>query len=161
MQWAFPGRFRLCVKTCGKNDFWNESRLLILGWNQMASNILWLPRCSSRHKPQRGNQTSDPRSGNNGIKRFLLQRNQVEEIGETEAPIGCLEDLFKRHPAIFHSRRVTRDGHTLLWAAWLGYKNIFLVGATAHTLNRYKNQPRQASYACASRKRRSIIQIIF
>lgn len=67
----------------------------------------------------------------NGIKRFLLRRNLVDELGETEAPVDCLEDLFEKYPAIFHSRRITTGSHTLLWAAWLGYKNIFLLGADA------------------------------
>lgn len=81
------------------------------------------------HKEEIGRLIREAKT--NGIKRFLLRRNLVEELGETEAPVDCLEDLFEKYPAIFHSRRVTTGSHTMLWAAWLGYKNIFLLGADA------------------------------
>lgn len=68
-----------------------------------------------------------------GIKRFLLRKNLVDALGEAGHAdhVDCLETLCERNPALFHSKRITTGSHTLLWAAYLGYRNLILLGADA------------------------------
>lgn len=48
------------------------------------------------------------------IRRFVSRRDLAEELGEKDAPVDCLEELFEKHPAIFHSRRITTGRRSLL-----------------------------------------------
>lgn len=69
-----------------------------------------------------------------GIHHFLLRENLIQALGELgqRPEVSCLETLFETVPTIFRSRRITTGSHTLLWAAWLGYKDLILLGADAN-----------------------------
>ena len=74
------------------------------------------------------------RSQEYGIRAFLLRDALIRELGALgELPhVASLESLQTEASHIFQSPRVTTGSHTLLWAAYLGYRNIALYGVDAN-----------------------------
>lgn len=71
-----------------------------------------------------------------GIQGFLLRDALVRELGELglHPRVRSLESLQVEAEHLFRSRRITTGSHTLLWAVYLGYRDIALFGVDANYL---------------------------
>jgi len=74
------------------------------------------------------------RSEEYGIRAFLLREEVLQLLGTLIAlpHVKSLESLQNEASLVFKSRRITTGSHTLLWAAYLGYKDIALYGVDAN-----------------------------
>ncbi len=64
-----------------------------------------------------------------GIERFLLRRNLISHIGPIENSDRIVEfDLLRNGTRQFARLPITTGSHTLIWAAALGYRDIYLMG---------------------------------
>lgn len=64
-----------------------------------------------------------------GIERFLLRRNLIDHIGRVENG-DCIVDFdrLRRESRQFSRRPITTGSHTLIWAASLGFRELYLLG---------------------------------
>ena len=64
-----------------------------------------------------------------GIRGFLLRRNLIEALGDiaSKPPVINFDDvcLFSR---FFRPPDITTGSHSALWAAYMGYRNIYILG---------------------------------
>lgn len=70
------------------------------------------------------------RSPEYGIERFLLRRNLINHIGPIENSDRLVDfDLLRKGTRQFSRLPITTGSHTLVWAAALGYRDIYVMGA--------------------------------
>lgn len=75
-----------------------------------------------------------------GIKGFCLRRKVIQALGCMDMPfVHDYESLLERYPFYFRSYWSTTGSKTLAWAAWLGYRNIILLGVDGNYVKYIKN----------------------
>lgn len=101
-------------------------------WDEIG----WYPKCYSCLDLVVGMSHADEiarlirKAPEYGIERFLLRRSLINHIGPIENSDRLVDfDLLRKGTRQFSRLPITTGSHTLIWAAALGYRDIYVMGA--------------------------------